>query len=156
MAFYVFVAVIGLAAVGLVVLDGHRRRRGRDDPSETLRRQIEQAERNLRTLREYGNAVEARYERQQDRVVIRLNTGVQIGFPRDLVGGLVDASPDALEEIEISPAGLAIHWPVCGVDLFLPSLLTGVFGSKHWLAGRVQPSQEAPAASRGWGSQAPG
>ncbi|WP_425600810.1 DUF2442 domain-containing protein [Frateuria edaphi] len=149
MAFYIFVAVIGLTAVGLVVLDSRTRRRGWDGSSGVLRRQIERAEGNLRTLREYGHAVEARYERQQDRVVIKLNTGVQIELPRDLVGGLVDASPDALEEIEISPAGLALHWPVCGVDLFLPALLTGVFGSKHWLAGRVQPRQEASAAPRG-------
>ena len=37
--------------------------------------------------------------------------------------------------IEITPAGLGLHWPKLDADLYLPALLQGVFGSPRWMAG---------------------
>ena len=44
------------------------------------------------------------------------------------------ASSDDLADIEISPAGLGLHWPCHAADLYVPALLQGVFGSKRWMA----------------------
>ena len=55
-----------------------------------------------------------------------------------LAQGLSDASPDSLAEIEISPAGLGLHWPQLDADVYLPALLQGVFGSKSWMAQQVK------------------
>jgi hypothetical protein len=63
-----------------------------------------------------------------------LNTGVQLAFPSKLAEGLRGASPEDLAEIEISPAGLGLHWPKLDADLYVPALLQGVFGSKNWMA----------------------
>jgi hypothetical protein len=131
-AFDIFVASVGLLGVGLVVLSRWSRR---EAATANIREQIERTERNISMLREYGHAVEAAYDGVDKRVVVKLNTGVQIEFPARLVEGLASASPDELDRIDISPAGLGLHWPACGVDVFLPALFTGVFGSKHWLAG---------------------
>lgn len=132
MAFDIFVATVGILGVGLVVLGRWSRR---EAATANVREKIERAERNIPMLREHGHAVEAAYDRVDKRVVVKLNTGVQIEFPARLVEGLASASPDELDRIDISPAGLGLHWPACGVDVFLPALFTGVFGSKHWLAG---------------------
>lgn len=115
---------------------------------------LAQAEANMQALRETGHAVSARYDRRRSRVVVALNTGVELAFPTRLAEGLAGASPDDLGEIEISPAGLGLHWPRLDADLYVPALLQGVFGSKSWMArqlgaegGRAR-SQAKAAASR--------
>jgi hypothetical protein len=97
-------------------------------------RDLEQAENRMQTLREAGHAVSVRYDRRASRVVVNLNTGVQLSVPTRNVEGLVDAPADDLAEIEISPAGLSLHWPKLDADVYVPALLQGVFGSKKWMA----------------------
>ena len=99
----------------------------------------------MAALRENGFAVSERYDRRSARIVIDLNTGVQVAFPSRLAEGLADASPEDLAEIEISPAGLGLHWPKLDADVYLPALLQGVFGSKRWMA-----ALDGGAAWRGW------
>ena len=72
-------------------------------------RDLAKAEKRMAAQREAGHAVSARYDRRRSRVVVALNTGVELTFPTQLAEGLADASPDSLAEIEISPAGLGLH-----------------------------------------------
>jgi len=97
-------------------------------------RDLEQAEKRMRTLREVGHAVSVRYDRRTSRVVVNLDTGVQLSVPTRNIEGLADASTEDLTEIEISPAGLGLHWPKLDADVYVPALLQGVFGSKKWMA----------------------
>ena len=97
-------------------------------------REMEQAAKRMHALRQSGHAVSARYDRRTSRVVVKLNTGVQIAFPPALAEGLVGASQEDLAEIEISPAGLGLHWPRLDADVYVPALLQGVFGTKNWMA----------------------
>lgn len=100
-------------------------------------RDLAKAEKRMAAKREAGHAVSARYDRRRSRVVVALNTGVELTFPAQLAEGLADASPDSLAEIEISPAGLGLHWPRLDADLYVPALLQGVFGSKQWMARQL-------------------
>ena len=86
-------------------------------------RDLAKAEKRMAAKREAGHAVSARYDRRRSRVVVALNTGVELTFPTQLAEGLADASPDSLAEIEISPAGLGLHWPRLDADLYVPALL---------------------------------
>jgi len=88
-------------------------------------------------VRDAGHAVSARYDRRRSRVVIALSTGVELAFPTRLAEGLAGASPENLADIEISPAGLGLHWPRLDADLYVPALLQGVFGSKSWMARQL-------------------
>lgn len=99
--------------------------------------ELEQAEARMAETRAGGHAVSARYDRRRSRVVVALNTGVELTFPTRLAEGLADASPDSLADIEISPAGLGLHWPQLDADLYVPGLLQGVFGSKTWMARQL-------------------
>jgi hypothetical protein len=78
--------------------------------------------------------VSARYDRRRARIVITLNTGVELAVPTRLAEGLTGASAENLADIEISPAGLGLHWPRLDADLYVPGLLQGLFGSKSWMA----------------------
>ena len=82
-------------------------------------------------------AVSAKYDRHIRRVVVQLSSNLGIFFsPRD-AEGLEDATPDQLSEIEISPSGYGLQFPKLDADLYLPSLLEGVFGSERWMASRM-------------------
>ena len=99
--------------------------------------ELKEAEARTATLRAAGHAVAARYDRRRSRVVVALDTGVEMTFPARLAEGLADASPDNLAQIEISPSGLGLHWPRLDADLYVPALLQGVFGSKSWMARQL-------------------
>ena len=87
-------------------------------------------------LRHTATAIAARYDRGRGRVVIRLNTGLEVMFPPHDAEGLEHATAADLEEIEISPTGLGLHFPRLDADLYVPALLQGLFGSKRWMAAR--------------------
>ncbi|MEH6676429.1 DUF2442 domain-containing protein [Phenylobacterium sp.] len=98
-------------------------------------------------------AVSARYDRRVSRIVIGLDNGLELAFPPRLAEGLGAATPAELSEIEISPLGDGLHWPRIDVDLHVPGLLNGIFGSKTWMArtlgaagGRARSAQKARAA----------
>lgn len=95
---------------------------------------FEAAGERMSVLRDAGYASSARYDRRRARVIVRLSTGVELTFPARLAQGLSDASPDDLSEIEISGAGLGLHWPRLDADLYIPALMQGVFGSRSWMA----------------------
>ena len=99
--------------------------------------ELAQAEARMEAIRAAGHAVSARDDRRRARVVVALNTGVELTFPTQIAEGLADASPDSLADIEISPAGLGLHWPKLDADLYVPALLQGVFGSKKWMARQL-------------------
>jgi hypothetical protein len=82
-------------------------------------------------------AESAQYDAGRGLVVIRLTTGVEIGFaPRD-VEGLQAASADDLAAIEVEACGLGIHFPTLDADVYVPALLEGVLGSKRWMAAQL-------------------
>lgn len=97
---------------------------------------IRQAEQRMRKrLATTPRAVAARYDRRLSRIIVVLSNGLELAFPPHLAEGLADAKPADLSIIEITPTGLGLHWPRLDADLYLPSLLEGVFGSPRWMAG---------------------
>ena len=101
-------------------------------------------------VRRRGYAVRADYDSRQNRLVVDLNTGVTIMVPVHLIEELADATADSLGEIEISPAGTALHWPRLDADVYVPSLMQGIYDTKRWMAaqlGAAGGSARSPAKS---------
>lgn len=82
-------------------------------------------------------AVKVLYDGRQQRIVVELNTGLAVVFPPSMVEGLQNARPRDLREIEISPSGFGLHFPRLDADIYLPGLLEGTLGSRHWMAAQL-------------------
>ncbi len=120
--------------------------------------EFEQAVARATQRREQGpTAVAVRYDRRIGRVVIRLSSGLEVAFAPHDAQGLVNAKPAQLDEIEISPSGFGIHCPKIDADIYLPSLLEGLRGSRQWMAAHPGTAGSPPTtgakvgASRGSG-----
>ncbi len=103
-------------------------------------------------LRGQPCATAARYDRRVSRIVITLDNGLEIAFPPRLAEGLANATAAELSEIEITPLGDGLRWPILDADLSVAGLLAGMFGSKHWMAAQLgaaggRARTEAKAAS---------
>lgn len=95
------------------------------------------AEARMEERRKGGIVVAARYNRRTARIVLDFDNGVQLAIPSALVEGLAGEAAADLSEIEISPAGLGLHWPRLDADMYVPALLQGQFGSKSWMAAQL-------------------
>jgi hypothetical protein len=82
-------------------------------------------------------AESAHYDAGRNRVIVRLTTGIEVGFAPGDVPGLEAASTDDLLAVEVEALGLGIHFPTIDADLYVPALLEGVLGSKNWMAARL-------------------
>lgn len=100
-------------------------------------REFRAAEERSEKIRNASRAVAAEYDGRHRRLVVTLANGVVVMAPIRLLEGLSSASADDLRDVEISPAGLGLHWPRLDADLYVPALLQGVFGSKRWMASQL-------------------
>lgn len=97
-------------------------------------------------------AAGARYDRVRKLVIVELTNGAFFGFPTALGQGLAGATPAELADVEVSPGGEALRWPRLDVDLRVPALLGGVFGTRAWMrvlaqaGGRATSEAKASAA----------
>ena len=99
--------------------------------------QMAQAEAALQEKRAAGHATAARYDAASERLIVSIHNGVELAIPVRLVEGLAGAAPEDLAEIDISPAGLGLHWPRLDADIYVPGLLSGMFGSRRWMAAQL-------------------
>ena len=75
----------------------------------------------------------ARYDSRRGLIVIALEGGCEFAFPAALAEGLAGAPRSKLTKIKISPNGLGLHWPLLDVDLYVPGLIAGAFGTRRWM-----------------------
>jgi hypothetical protein len=118
--------------------------------------EFEDAEqRGEQSLRSEPRAKRARYDRKTGRVLVELTNGCSFAFPARRGEGLEDASDDELAAMAILGRGLGLHWERLDVDLSVPGLLAGLFGTKAWMdreraarAGSAISPAKAAAARR--------
>jgi Protein of unknown function (DUF2442) len=108
------------------------------------------SERGRRLLARGPLAVAAKYE--AGRIRVELNNGCAFEFPVAHAQDLAGAKVTDLRTIQISAAGLGLHWPKLDADLYVPALVKGVLGTKQWMAqigaagGRATTDAKAAAA----------
>lgn len=101
-----------------------------------------------RALEAEPRAASARYDAKLGRVVIELTNGCTFAFPPGLAQGLEAATDEQLATIEILGRGYGLHWEALDVDLSIPGLLAGLFGTRAYMARRAgQASSPAKAAA---------
>ena len=76
-------------------------------------------------------AVSAKYS--QGRVHVELNNDCAFVFPSKSAQGLAGAKAESLKIIEVQGNGIGLHWPLLDADLYVPSLLKGIMGTRQWM-----------------------
>ena len=115
---------------------------------------IETAEaRGRESLKAEPRAATVRYDARLDRVVVELTNGCTFAFPPRLAQGLETATADQLSEVEVLGLGYGLHWEGLDVDLSLPGLMAGLFGTRRFMAARAgratSPAKAAAARANG-------
>ncbi len=101
-------------------------------------------------------ATAVRFDRRRKKLILTLDSGIELAFAPHLAQGLQDASADDLAAVQISPSGLGLHFPTLDADLYVPALLNGLLGSSRWIAaqnGRSKKDVEKAlryVESQGW------
>jgi Protein of unknown function (DUF2442) len=100
-------------------------------------------------------AAEATYDPRAGKVIVELTNGCTFAFPARLVQGLELATDDDLAAVEVLPQGRGLHWEAGDVDVSIPGLVNGIFGTRSHMA-RLAGSTTSPAkaaASRANGAK---
>lgn len=108
------------------------------------------SERGHRLLARGPLATTARYV--AGRIRVELSNGCAFEFPVEQTEELAGSKTTDLRIIEVSAAGLSLHWPKLDADLYVPTLVKGVLGTKQWMSqigtagGRTATVAKAAAA----------
>jgi hypothetical protein len=101
-------------------------------------REFRSANERARRLRSaIPQAISARFDRRNRRIVVDLSPNVALTFSPDHVQGLGTAAPAQLSTIEISPSGFGLYFPKLDADIYIPGLLEGCLGSRRWMAAQL-------------------
>ena len=82
-------------------------------------------------------AIAARYDRTTARIVVDLMNGCGYAFPAALVQDLQNAGDDDLAAVQVDGLGFNLHFPTLDADLYVPALLSGIFGTKTWMTSEL-------------------
>ena len=111
--------------------------------------------RGQRSLRADPRARRARFDRRTGCVHVELTNGCTFTFPARDAQGLESASDRELAQVEVLGLGMGLHWEPLDVDLSVPALLVGLFGTKAYMdrqraarAGAARSPAKAAAARR--------
>lgn len=124
--------------------------------SDDLTNMIAEAKRRgERSMKLEPRARAAHYDRKSGCVRVDLTNGCSFAFPARKAQGLERASDEDLAQVEILGLGLGLHWERLDVDLSVPGLLAGLFGTKAYMdrqraahAGSATSAAKALAARR--------
>lgn len=97
-------------------------------------------------------AIAVRYVPRSRCFRIQLASGVTLSIPLDLIQGLENAPLEDARRVELTGRGYGLCWPALDVDVAIPDLLVGSFGTRAWMsalaraAGRTKSAAKASAA----------
>lgn len=97
-------------------------------------------------------AVSAHFDSRRKRLHIELASGRAVAIPVAEIEGLSSARPAQVKAMVLTGKGYGLHWPALDLDLTVPDLIAGCFGTKAWMrslarhAGQVKSEAKAAAA----------
>jgi len=97
-------------------------------------------------------AISAHYDPRSKRLNIELASGVAISVPVSMIQGLAGIAGSKIRSLQIEGAGYGLHWPELDLDVSIPDLIAGCFGTPAWMSvlarqgGRASSVAKAAAA----------
>ena len=93
-------------------------------------------------------AIAVAYVPHDHRLRVELASGIALLVPVARVQGLADAKPAAIRKVEITGKGLGLYWPSLDLDLSVPDLVAGCFGTKAWMRMLAQHAGRATSSAK--------
>jgi Protein of unknown function (DUF2442) len=109
---------------------------------------------NARNKSEEPRAASVKYWPNLDVLEIVLTNSEREVIPRERLEGLSSATKKQLANVRVEMLGTALSWPDLKVDLYVPALLKGIYGTKKWMSelgrqgGRIKSAAKSEAARR--------
>ena len=97
----------------------------------------------------------AHFDPRTGKITLDLTNGCTFVFPARLIQGLEGAADDELAAVELLPQGRGLHWERPDVDISVPGVVNGIFGTRAHMA-RLAGKSRSPAktaASRANGAK---
>jgi hypothetical protein len=89
----------------------------------------------------------ATYDIRRRRLQIELASGSAVAIPVSQIEGLAGAKAMQVKAVKVVGGGYGLHWPALGLDLAVPDLIAGCFGTRAWMSalGRKAGQATSPA-----------
>lgn len=71
------------------------------------------------------------------KIIISLVDGTEFKFSPELVQGLSNATDAQIADVRVGGNGFGLHWDSLDVDMTVPGLMRGVFGTRRFMAQQV-------------------
>ena len=101
-------------------------------------------------------AVSASFDARRRRLQVELLSGSAVAVPVEKVQGLAGATASQLRAVEVTGRGYGLHWPALDVDVAVPDLVAGCFGSKAWMSALARLAGSARSAAKAAASRSNG
>jgi len=100
---------------------------------EEIRVQTDEATaRARRAILEEPHAKAAYYDKRQHKITVELSNGNAVTLDLAHLPELAKAPRKDLENIEVTPGGIGLHWGTLDVDYRIPDLVSVILGPGAW------------------------
>jgi hypothetical protein len=93
-------------------------------------------------------AANAGYDARTKRLHIELLSGVGVSIPVSKVEGLAHVAPAIIRTVRVEGGGYGLHWPSLDLDLAVPDLIAGCFGSRAWMSALAREGGKVTSAAK--------
>lgn len=101
-------------------------------------------------------AASVTYDARTARLRIELVSGVGVSIPVAKIEGLASVPASVIRSVRLQGDGYGLYWPSLDLDIAVPELVAGCFGSRTWMSalarqgGRVSsPAKRRAARTNG-------
>ena len=98
-------------------------------------------------------AISARYDARSKRLRVELASGVAVIVPTHMIQGLVHAPQAAMRAVQVVGKGYGLHWPALDVDISVPDLVAGCFGTRAWMTALARRGGQARSEAKAYAAR---
>jgi Protein of unknown function (DUF2442) len=92
------------------------------------------------------------YNPKTQKLELTLRDSSKLFLDANLIQGLENATPSQINDVQIEGNGYGLHWEILDIDISVPGLVKGIYGTKAWMkhlgekGGRISNPLKANAA----------
>jgi len=93
-------------------------------------------------------AISASYDPRSKRLRIELASGVAVSVPASKIQGLADIAGSKVKAVVVDGNGYGLHWPELDLDVSVPDLIAGCFGTRAWMSALARHGGKARSVAK--------